>query len=218
MSRSKLYPESKVEIQGFFARHYDFILDILSLGRYKKFIKSAIKKMQIKPGEHILDLGCGTGRNARFMRNEFGDEGRLLGMDISYTMGRQFERKSRPYKNMEFHSERIDLPFTQEYKFDRVFIGFVLHGFPQHVRKIIIQNAYDNLKSGGVFSILDFAEFSLNEMPFYYRAPFKILECPYAFDFIQEDWKKKLTKSGFGHFSESFMFKNYIRLLNATKI
>ena len=217
MSRSKLYPESKVEIQGFIARHYDTLLNIASLGWYKKFITAAIKKMQIEPGEHILDLGCGTGRNARLMRNYFGDNGHLLGMDVSYTMGRQFEHNTRPYKNMEFHSERIDLPFIQEQKFDRVFIGFVLHGFPQQVRKTIIKNAYDNLKPGGIFSVLDFAEFSLDEMPAYYRIPFKILECPYAFDFIEKDWKKKLAEYGFGQFSEHLMFHNYLRLLNGTK-
>ncbi len=217
MSRSKLYPESKVEIQGFIARHYDTILDMASLGLYKKFIKSAIKKMEIKPGERILDLGCGTGRNARLMRNDFGEKGHLLGMDVSYTMGRQFERKTRSFNNMEFHSERIDLPFKQRRKFDRVFISFVLHGFPQDVREVIIKNAYDNLKPGGIFTILDFAEFSLHDMPVYYRIPFKIVECPYAFDFIEKDWKKNLEGHGFGQFTEHFMFNKYVRLLNAVK-
>ncbi len=218
MSRSKLYPESKVEIQGFIARRYDTILDMASLGFYNKFIISAIKKMQIKPGENILDLGCGTGRNARLMRTDFGVKGYLLGMDVSYTMGRQFERNNRPFKNMEFHSERIDMPFKQERKFDRVFISFVLHGFPQDVREVIIKNAYNNLKPGGIFTILDFAEFSLSDMPAYYRIPFKILECPYAFDFIEKDWKKNLAQHGFGQFTEHFMFKNYLRLLNGVKV
>ncbi len=218
MSRSKLYPESKVEIQGFIARRYDTILDMASLGLYRKFIVSAIKKMQIKTGENILDLGCGTGRNARLMRTEFGDTGYLLGMDVSYTMGRQFERNNRPFTNMEFHSERIDMPFKQGQMFDRVFISFVLHGFPQDVREVIVKNAYDNLKPGGIFTILDFAEFSLSDMPIYYRVPFKILECPYAFDFIEKDWKKKLEQYGFGQFTEHFMFRNYVRLLNGTKV
>jgi len=218
MSRSKLYPESKVEIQGFMARRYDTILDIASFGLYHKFIVSAIKKMHIRPGEHILDMGCGTGRNARLMRADFGAKGYLLGMDVSYTMGRQFERNNRPFTNMEFHSERIDMPFKQETKFDRVFISFVLHGFPQDVREVIVKNAYDNLKPGGVFTILDFAEFSLRDMPVYYRIPFKILECPYAFDFIEKDWKKKLEQYGFGQFTEHFMFSNYVRLLNGIKV
>ena len=34
----KLYPESKVEIQGFTAKHYDTIMNIVSFGFYTKFI------------------------------------------------------------------------------------------------------------------------------------------------------------------------------------
>jgi hypothetical protein len=38
----RLYPESKVEIQGFTAKHYDTIMNIVSFGFYAKFIGDAI--------------------------------------------------------------------------------------------------------------------------------------------------------------------------------
>ena len=67
----------------------------------------------------------------------------------------------------------------------KVFISFVLHGFPQDVRLKIIGNTLKALDAGGEIFILDYSEISLNEMPFYVRGLFKRIECPYAFDFME---------------------------------
>jgi len=90
------------------------------------------------------------------------------------------------------------------------------------VRSTIIKNAYDSLKPGGVFNILDFAEFDMDKMPFHHRFIFKKIECKYAFDFIKRDWKHILKNDwgfdGFKEgFKEKFYFKNYVRLLSAEK-
>ena len=213
----KLYPESKVEVQGFTAKHYDTIMNIVSFGFYAKFIGSAISKLEIKDEDYILDLGCGTGRNACLMRNYLSEKGFILGLDVSEGMGKQFNEKTKNFNNVAFKNQRIDLPLSLEDKFDKVFISFVLHGFPQQVRETIINNAYENLKTGGLFWILDFNEFALMDMPFYYRIPFVTIECPYAFDFIGRDWKKILKKSGFNNFIERLYIKSYVRLLAARK-
>ena len=122
------------------------------------------------------------------------------------------------YKNVKFMKTRIDKPLEFDEKFDDVFISFVLHGFPHDVRETIIKNAYNSLKSEGRFLIVDFAEFSLEKMPIYYRIPFQTIECKFAFDFIKRDWKQILSEFGFGKFSEKHYFKNYVRLLEAIKI
>jgi len=213
----KLYPESKVEIQGFTAKHYDTIMNIVSFGFYAKFIGNAISKLEISDEDYILDLGCGTGRNACLMRSYLSEKGFILGLDVSEGMGKQFNKKVRNFKNVAFRNQRIDLPFSLENKFDKVFISFVLHGFPHEVRETIINNAYKNLKTGGSFWILDFNEFALMDMPFYYRIPFVTIECPYAFDFIERGWKKILEKSGFNNFIEKLYLKSYVRLLAGRK-
>ena len=108
------------------------------------------------------------------------------------------------------------LPFRE--KFDKVFISFLLHGFPQDVREEIINNAFEALKGNGSFFILDHNELSYKKMPFHFKAPFKLIECPYAFDFIKRDWKQILTNHSFSEFEEFFFFKNYVRLLEAKKM
>jgi ubiquinone/menaquinone biosynthesis C-methylase UbiE len=213
----RIYPESHVEIQGFSARYYDQSLNILSAGTYSKFIRSAITAMDIQPDEYILDLGCGTGRNACLMHNYLEEDGHITGMDISEEMGEQFRKNCAAFDNVDFKKQRVDIPFTDGNQFDTVFMSFVLHGFPQEIRLKVLKNIFTNLKTDGRFCLLDFSEFTMKDMPLYYRLPFKTFECKYAFDFVERDWKNILMDTGFVNFTEYFWFKKYVRLLIAKK-
>jgi ubiquinone/menaquinone biosynthesis C-methylase UbiE len=214
---SNYYPESKVEIGGFMARYYDTLLNLATLGVYSLFIKRSIEFMKIQPEDRILDLGAGTGRNACLIANYLSEDGELIGVDISREMILQFKRKCADYPNVRIIRSRIDksLPFRE--KFDKIFISFVLHGFPQNVRESIVKNVFKMLKDNGSFFILDYNEFYYNKMPLYLRIPFKIIECPYAFDFIKRDWKQILTDYKFSDFEQFLFFKDYVRLLKGKK-
>lgn len=217
MKKIKIYPDSGVELSPFIARHYDKVMNIASMGFYNSFIQKAIKNMNINPDDMILDLGCGSGRNAKLMSAYLNETGSISGLDISDDMEARFKEKFRQDKRIEFINKRIDIDFDLNKRFDVVFIGFVIHGFPHEIRKTVIQNAYKHLKPSGRFIILDFAEFNMNEMPLIHKLIFKKIECKYAFDFIERNWKTILQEYGFNDFRESFYFKNYVRLLTAIK-
>lgn len=212
------YPESKVELQGFTAKFYDTILNSISFGVYGNFIKNAIEAIGINGNDKLLDFGAGTGRNALLMNKYLSAEGKILGLEISDEMIEQFNHKFENISNIKIVNKRIDKPFELEEKFDKVFISFVIHGFPHEVRTQIIKNACNNLKEGGEFVILDFNEFIVKEMPFYARIPFTTIECKYAFDFVERDWKTILSEFGFGNFREKYFLKDYVRLLKAEKL
>ena len=212
------YPESKVEISKLIAKYYDKLMDIFTLGAYFSFIQKAIRLMNIKSNDRIIDLGAGTGRNACLMMNYLSTKGELVGLDISDEMVTQFKKRCANFTNAKIISQRIDKPLPYENKFDKAFISFVLHGFPQDVRRQIIKNAFKALKKNGEFFILDYNEFSLKEMPFYLKIPFKLIECPYAFDFIEKNWQKILAEEGFNHFEKHLFFRNYLRLLKGVKL
>jgi len=211
------YPESRVEVHGFSAKHYDGLLDALSLGRYGPLIGKCIELMGISPGDRTLDLGAGSGRNACLMMSYLGPEGRLVAVDISREMLRQFRGRCSRFPNAWGVQASIDQPFPLAGGFDKVLISFVLHGFPQKVREVILTNSWQALRPGGKLFILDYNEFSYEGSPLYIRIPFKLMECPYAFDFIQRDWKKILRSHGFTSQGERLFFKGYIRLLQAQK-
>ncbi len=218
LKSDKIYPESGVELNSFSARNYNNIMNIASIGLYCGFIRKAIKAMGIQQGDKILDLGCGTGRNACVMAKYLNEDGRITGVDVSSIMEKQFRKKCANHQNVEFIRQRIDLPFSLSGQFDKIFISFVIHGFPHEVRQTILKNVSNHLKSGGVFFMLDFAEFDMNAMPSLFHFIFKNIECKYAFDFIERDWKQILAGYHFFGFEEFFFFKNYVRLLKAKKL
>jgi ubiquinone/menaquinone biosynthesis C-methylase UbiE len=213
--QEKLYPESGVELSPFIARNYDFLMNTISLGKYGRFIHKAIADIGIKPDDSVVDLGCGTGRNAALMLPFLGPNGRITGIDLSPIMQEQFEKRFAGEKRVTFRQQRIDLPFDLEEKADVVFISFVIHGFPHEVRKAILASVRGHLKPGGIFAMLDFSEFSMEKMPAMHRWVFKTFECPYAFDFVERDWKEILTVGGFKPLSEHLYFMKYVRLLKA---
>ena len=214
----KLYKESKVELSPMIAKHYDRIMNFISFGKYDLFIRQAIKDMEINEGDQVLDLGCGTGKNAGLMAEYIGSEGQITGIDLSAVMEKQFLQKHGDDKRIIFIRNRIDKPLELGKSYDKVLISFVIHGFPHEVREAILRNAYEHLAPGGKLFILDFAEFKMEEMPAHHRYIFKKVECKYAFDYINKDWKSILTDHGFSRFSESFFFRKYARLLEAIKV
>lgn len=213
----KIYPDSGVELNSFTAKHYDTLMNSASFGLYKGFIKKAIKNLNINDNDAVLDMGCGTGRNILLMNKFSGKNSRFTGMDISLDMEKQFIKNTKQHNNINFINKRIDEPFELNKKFDKIFISFVIHGFPHEIRKNIIKNAFNHLKEGGSFLILDFAEFDMDKMPFHHRFVFKKIECKYAFDYIKKDWKNILHENGFYNFEEKLYFKKYVRLLKAVK-
>ncbi|RLC11111.1 MAG: hypothetical protein DRH43_04860 [Deltaproteobacteria bacterium] len=212
------YPESKVEVHGCMARHYDALLTIATFGQYVPFIRKSIALMDIRPEDRILDLGTGTGRNACLMTRHLSNKGKVIGLDISQEMISQFKKRCVHYPNAKIIHARVDQSLPLKQDFDKVFISFVLHGFPQQVRELIIKNAFEVLKGNGEFFILDYNEFSYKEMPFYLKRLFKLIECPYAFDFIERDWKGILRQQGFDYLKEHHFFQGYIRLLSAKRV
>lgn len=211
----KIYPDSGVELTPLIARYYDNVMNLVTIGVYKSFIIKVIKEMDIQPEDKVLDLGCGTGRNAKLMSEYLNDKGHITGIDISKNMEKQFLDKFKDDKRVKFINQRIDQLFDLQQTFDKVLISFVIHGFPHEVRDTVIRNAARHLKPGGSFYILDFAEFDMDKMPPLHRFIFRKVECKYAFDYIKRNWKDILKDHGFNNFSEHLHLKEYVRLLRA---
>ena len=48
--------------------------------------RKAVRRLQLKPGDSVLEIGCGTGRNLPFLREAVGPEGHIFGVDLSEGM------------------------------------------------------------------------------------------------------------------------------------
>lgn len=174
--------------------------------------------MEIQPHDKIVDLGTGTGRNACLMARHLSGTGKIVGVDIGREMGEQFERHCRHLKNVTFLRQRIDIPFRLEEPFDKAVLFFVLHGFPHEVRETILDNCFSLLRPGGRLILVDYNRFSLADLPWYLRLPFKVTECPYAFDFIQRDIPGLFDRHGFALEKARLCLKDMIRCISGIRM
>jgi ubiquinone/menaquinone biosynthesis C-methylase UbiE len=120
----KLYPESGVELNPFISKNYDRMMNLGSAGFYSRFIKKVIARMDIRSDDHILDLGCGTGRNSKLMTKYLGENGRITGLDISPEMEQQFNENFRDDERVTIKNQRIDIPFDLGEKIRQGFYQF----------------------------------------------------------------------------------------------
>jgi len=210
--------DSKVEIGGFEARHYDLLMNLITAGTYPFFIRRVVRDMAIQPQDAILDLGSGSGRNACLMARRLSDAGRIVGLDIGVEMLAQARRRCRHLPNVTMEKQRIEETLHYREEFDKVFTSFVLHGFVQEDRLRIVENVYRALRPGGQFLILDYDEFEPEGSFWPVRYAFRHLECPLATDFVRRDWKAILCEQGFGHFLAYRYYFGYLRLLGAEKL
>ena len=208
--------DSKVEVTGLEARHYDFFMNLITGGTYPFFIRRAIQEMRIQPGNDILVLGAGTGRNLSLMDRYLSGKGRIVGLDIGPEMLEQAQRRFAGHSYIAIENQRIEESLSYQVEFDKVFISFVLHGLIQEDRLKVIANAQRALRPGGEFIILDYDEFDLKRSPWPVRFAFK-MECPLATDFIGRDLQAILRDQGFDEFRVHSHYIGYVRLLAACK-
>ncbi|MGH1542313.1 MAG: methyltransferase domain-containing protein [Arenicella sp.] len=65
----------------------------------------------VKPGEIVLDLGCGAGLDLLIASEKVGETGRVIGVDFNEDMLSLAKQRIRDYRNIELRKGRIeDLP------------------------------------------------------------------------------------------------------------
>jgi SAM-dependent methyltransferase len=86
----------------------------------------AMQRAGVKPGEQVLDVGCGCGQTALELAQRVGTSGSVMGVDISQPMlARARERQQElSLKNLEFlHADAQTYAFARE-RFDLIFSRF----------------------------------------------------------------------------------------------
>jgi len=107
-----------------------------------KYGEDLLSLLQPKPGEKILDLGCGTGHLTNLIAESGAD---ITGIDSSEEM---IKLAKQNYPSIKFEVKNaVDFYFSE--KFDAVFSNAVLHWVLQ--KEEAVSCVYENLKRGGRF-------------------------------------------------------------------
>lgn len=139
------------------------IYDQFSKRSYKKPRKILVQKLDIKHGETILHIGCGTGLSFQFIKDKIGDEGLLIGIDVSQNMLAQAQKKVRKnnWQNVHLiHADACDLSpeLLKEHISEDVIIDHVIGELSFSVMpawQSVMEKAVNLLKHGGKLGVLD---------------------------------------------------------------
>jgi ubiquinone/menaquinone biosynthesis C-methylase UbiE len=96
--------------------------------RFVPVIEGVIDRAAIRPGESVLDLGTGTGSVALRVASEVGDDGRVIGIDISPEMLSLAAHKAKELgiTNVEFQEGRAENIPADDSSFDVVLASLSL--------------------------------------------------------------------------------------------
>lgn len=87
---------------------------------------AAMQRAGAKPGDHVLDVGCGCGQTSLELAERVGPQGSVVGIDISQPMlTRARERQNeRGIKNLEFLRADAQTHRFERERFDLIFSRF----------------------------------------------------------------------------------------------
>jgi demethylmenaquinone methyltransferase/2-methoxy-6-polyprenyl-1,4-benzoquinol methylase len=136
------------------AKVYDWLTPIYILGNEKRLRRETIGSLHLQPGQTVLDIACGTGRNFPLILERIGPSGKLVGVDYTSAMlDRARERVKREgWENVELiraDAARIDL----ERKFDAALCTLAIGVIPDH--RGALDRMVAHVKSGGWLAIGD---------------------------------------------------------------
>ncbi len=139
------------------AARYDFLVSLFTLGRERVFREKLVRLARLKPGESVLDVGCGTGTLALAAKRCVGAMGTVYGIDASPEMIARADKKARKAGlELVFQNGAAQaLPFPDA-QFDAVLATMMLHHLPSGAREQLAGEMRRVLKPDGRVLAVDF--------------------------------------------------------------
>lgn len=133
---------------------YDAFVNFFFFGRRCATFASLMRAAGVKPGQRVLDVGCGTGYFAGLLAEAVGPAGLVLGVDASPEMiGYATRRRGRP--NCQFQvgtAESLGLPADH---FDVVVSSLFMHHLPADLQPVALAEMRRVLRPGGTLLIAE---------------------------------------------------------------
>jgi len=115
----------------------------------------------VKPGQRVLDAGCGSGKVTSILWEMVQPGGSILGLDYSADRVAYAQERYGGKAGIAFGRQDFKCPVTDFGQFDVIWVRFVLEYFRAE-GYAIVQNIATALKPGGILCLLDLDHNSLN--------------------------------------------------------
>jgi len=143
----------------FVSRRYDRIAGLITLFEWLLFLprglrKQAVAHIGLKPGDRVLEVGCGTGRNLALLQDCVGPTGRVYGVDISQGMLARARRlcEQECWANVTLTLGDA-LEYVPEEPFDGALFSLSYNTMPHH--HAVLTHVLAQLRPGARLVIMD---------------------------------------------------------------
>jgi len=138
------------------AQHYDSLVKLMLLGRDKTLRRMTAEMAGIRPGDSVLEVGCGTGELAIAAKALAGASGQVHGIDAAPEMIAVARSKvAQAGIDITFRLEPIEALSFADDSFDVVLSSLMMHHLPSDLKRRGLAEIYRVLKPGGHVFILD---------------------------------------------------------------
>lgn len=135
------------------AGSYDRLTRLVTLGRRDRIYAGLAALTDAAPGEHAVDLGCGTGALTRALATRVGPRGLVTGIDPSEDMVAFASRTATPTIRYAVHPAEA-LPFRDE-SVHVVATALAMHHIDADQRPVAVAEAHRVLVPGGRLLVVD---------------------------------------------------------------
>jgi demethylmenaquinone methyltransferase/2-methoxy-6-polyprenyl-1,4-benzoquinol methylase len=126
-----------------------------------KYTDMALRHLDIKAGEYVLEIGFGTGHSLKQMSESVGETGKVYGIDISSGMLRVARKRLSGAKLLDrvelTCGDAVKMPY-KESKFDAVFMSFTLELFDTPEIPIVLKEIGCVLKPMGRLGVVSISK------------------------------------------------------------
>jgi ubiquinone/menaquinone biosynthesis C-methylase UbiE len=139
------------------ASQYDIHTSIMGLGVNRSNSRMIIEMANVKPGDKVLDVGCGSGNLTLTAKRYAGPSGSVYGIDAAPEMIEVAKKKAaRSRLEAVFDVGLIEKLTFPDATFDVVISRLVIHHLPDDLKRLGFAEIFRVLKPGGRCFITDF--------------------------------------------------------------
>jgi ubiquinone/menaquinone biosynthesis C-methylase UbiE len=118
------------------------------------FRRRAVQRLELRPGQRVLEVGCGTGRNLRLLSDGVGSGGKVIGVDATPSMLAQARKLIGRHCLTNVRLVQADAAQLElDEQVDVAYFSLSYSVMPD--RDASLDRAWEALRPGGLLAIMD---------------------------------------------------------------